>query len=151
MNCVLFAKMDQVFSLKNKTLKNTGKMEKDTGKVREKSGNFVRSEKWEPCIIIWLCSAQGPREPHCPMCTCKMDVKSWQMGILLLISHDLNQQHPLNGLWTSCVMSDEQTLKTENDNICSSLNIYLFLDPKIRFIILFQKRYLGNLSKEKPV
>ena len=35
MNCVLFAKMDQVFSLKNKTLKNTGKMEKDTGKVRE--------------------------------------------------------------------------------------------------------------------
>ena len=51
MNCVLFAKMDQVFSLKNKTLKNTGKMGKDTGKVREKSGNFVSSEKWEP----WLC------------------------------------------------------------------------------------------------
>ena len=49
MNCVLFAKMDQVFSLKNKTLKNTGKMEKDTGKVREKSGNFVSPEKWEPC------------------------------------------------------------------------------------------------------
>ena len=100
---------------------------------------------------IWLCSAQGPREPHRPMCTCKMDVKSWQMEILLLISHDLNQQHPLNGLWTSCVMSDEQTLKTENDDICSCLNIYLFLDPKIRFIILFQKRYLGNLSKEKLV
>ena len=39
MNCVLFARMDQVFSLKNKTLKNTGKMEKGTGKVREKSGN----------------------------------------------------------------------------------------------------------------
>ena len=39
MNCVLFAKMDQVFSLKNKTLKNTGKMEEDTGKVRE---------LWEP-------------------------------------------------------------------------------------------------------
>ena len=35
MNCVLFAKMDQVFSLKKKTLKNTGKMEEDTGKVRE--------------------------------------------------------------------------------------------------------------------
>ena len=100
---------------------------------------------------IWLCSAQGPREPHRPMCTCKMDVKSWQMEILLLISHNLNQQHPLNGLWNSCVMSDEQTLKTENDNICSCLNIYLFLDPKIRFIILFQKRYLGNLSKEKLV
>ena len=49
MNCALFAKMDQVFSLKNKTLKNTGKMEKDTGKVGEKSGNFVSPEKWEPC------------------------------------------------------------------------------------------------------
>ena len=48
MNCVLFAKMDKVFSLKNKTLKNTEKMEKDTGKVREKSGNFVSPEKWEP-------------------------------------------------------------------------------------------------------
>ena len=35
MNCALFAKMNQVFSLKNKTLKNTGKMEKVTGKVRE--------------------------------------------------------------------------------------------------------------------
>ena len=51
MNCVLFAKMDQVFSLKNKTLKNTRKMEKDTGKVREKSGNFVSPEKWEPWYI----------------------------------------------------------------------------------------------------
>ena len=45
MNCVLFAKMDQVFSLKNKTLKDTGKMEKEL----EKSGHFVSSEKWEPC------------------------------------------------------------------------------------------------------
>ena len=43
--CVLFAKMDQVFSLKNKTLKkNTGKMEK----ILEKSENFVSPEKWEP-------------------------------------------------------------------------------------------------------
>ena len=25
-------------------------MEKDTGKVREKSGNFVSSEKWEHCV-----------------------------------------------------------------------------------------------------
>ena len=24
-------------------------MEKNTGKVREKSGNFVSPEKWEPC------------------------------------------------------------------------------------------------------
>ena len=27
-------------------------MEKDTGKVREKSGNFVIPEKWEPCTTI---------------------------------------------------------------------------------------------------
>ena len=25
-------------------------MAKNTGKVREKSGNFVSPEKWEPCI-----------------------------------------------------------------------------------------------------
>ena len=44
MNCVLFAKMDQVFSLKNTTLKNTGKWKK----ILEKSRNFVSPEKWEP-------------------------------------------------------------------------------------------------------
>ena len=35
MDCLLFAKMDQVLSWKKnyKKLKNTGKMEKDTGKV----------------------------------------------------------------------------------------------------------------------
>ena len=27
-------------------------MEKNTGKVREKSGNFVSPEKWEPCENI---------------------------------------------------------------------------------------------------
>ena len=27
-------------------------MEKNTGKVREKSGNFVIPEKWEPCITV---------------------------------------------------------------------------------------------------
>ena len=43
MNCVLFAKMDQVFSKENKTLKNTGKLEK----ILEKSGNFVSLEKLE--------------------------------------------------------------------------------------------------------
>ena len=49
MNFVLFAKMDQVFSFEDRTLKkNTGKMAKSTGKVREKSGNFVSLEKWEP-------------------------------------------------------------------------------------------------------
>ena len=40
MNCVLFAKMDEVFSLK-KTLKNNGKMEKHSGKV----GEFCQSGK----------------------------------------------------------------------------------------------------------
>ena len=49
MNCVLFAKMDQVFSLKNKTLKNTGKMEKRYWKSQgilsvQKSGNPVTFE-----------------------------------------------------------------------------------------------------------
>ena len=46
MNGVLFAKMDQVSSLINKTLKNTGKMET----ILEKLGNFVSPEKWEPCM-----------------------------------------------------------------------------------------------------
>ena len=36
MNCVLFAKMDQVFSKENKTLKKYWKIgKKNTGKVRE--------------------------------------------------------------------------------------------------------------------
>ena len=29
-------------------------MTKNTGKVREKSGNFVSPEKWEPCFIDLL-------------------------------------------------------------------------------------------------
>ena len=41
MNCVLLAKMDQVFSLKKQNIKNTGKMGKDTEKVRE----FCQSRK----------------------------------------------------------------------------------------------------------
>ena len=42
MNCVLFAKMDQVFSKENETLKKYWKnWEKNTGKVRE----FCQSEK----------------------------------------------------------------------------------------------------------
>ena len=36
MNCLLFAKMDKGFGLKKtKDLKNSGKMEKNTGKVRD--------------------------------------------------------------------------------------------------------------------
>ena len=41
MNCVLFAKMDQVFSKENKTPKKYWKIGKNTGKVRE----FCHSEK----------------------------------------------------------------------------------------------------------
>ena len=44
MNCVLFAKIDQVFSKKNKTLK---KILQKWEKILEKSGNFVSPEKWE--------------------------------------------------------------------------------------------------------
>ena len=45
--------MDQVFSKENKTLKKYWKIGKNTGKVREKSGNFVSPEKWEPCISVF--------------------------------------------------------------------------------------------------
>ena len=31
-------------------------MEKNTGKVREKSGNFVIPEKWEPWILDYISS-----------------------------------------------------------------------------------------------
>ena len=37
---------------KNITLKKYWKMARNTGKVREKSGNFVSPEKWEPCDTI---------------------------------------------------------------------------------------------------
>ena len=40
MNCILFLKMDQVFSLK-KNIKNAGKMDKNTSKV----GEFCQSGK----------------------------------------------------------------------------------------------------------
>ena len=46
MNCVLFAKMDQVFSKENKTLKKYWKIGKK--KILEKSEKFVSPEKWEP-------------------------------------------------------------------------------------------------------
>ena len=43
--------MDQVFSKENKTLKKIlENWKKNTGKVREKSGNFISLEKWEPCF-----------------------------------------------------------------------------------------------------
>ena len=37
-------------------------MEKNTGKVREKSGNFVIPEKWEPCLKN-PCSSLHPKAP----------------------------------------------------------------------------------------
>ena len=40
MNCVLFAKMDKVFSKKKKNLKILGKMENNP---------VCQSGKWEPC------------------------------------------------------------------------------------------------------
>ena len=45
MNCVLFAKMDPVFSLKK--IEHEKILEK-WQKILEKSGNFVIPEKWEP-------------------------------------------------------------------------------------------------------
>ena len=68
MNCVLFAKMDQVFSKENKTLKKYWKIGekywKSQGKVREKSGNFVSPEKWEPCYTDLVESGSfSQREP----------------------------------------------------------------------------------------
>ena len=70
MNCVLFAKMDQVFSLKKKHLKNTGKMAKNTGKIREfcqsgKMGTLIpamtsiffsemKTSDWLQCLKVRL-------------------------------------------------------------------------------------------------
>ena len=44
MNCVLFAKMDQIFTLIKQTIK---KILENGKKILEKSGNFVSPEKWE--------------------------------------------------------------------------------------------------------
>ena len=49
MNCVLFAKMDQVFSKENKTLKKIREIGK---KILEKSGNFVSPEKVGTLITV---------------------------------------------------------------------------------------------------
>ena len=58
MNCVLFAKMDQVLSLKNETLKKYyWKMEKNTGKVKE----FCQSGKVGTLYerFIFLCRREA--------------------------------------------------------------------------------------------
>ena len=56
--------MDQVFSKENKTLKKYWKIGKNTGKVREKSGNFVSPEKWEPCVVMHLNTHNMNRVPY---------------------------------------------------------------------------------------
>ena len=61
MNSVLFAKMDQVFSKENKTLKKYWKIGK---KILEKSGNFVSPEKWEPCAKTLLLHPCTTRPSH---------------------------------------------------------------------------------------
>ena len=49
MNCAFFGKNGLNFQLKKQNIKKIlEKMAKNTGKVREKSGNFVSPEKWEP-------------------------------------------------------------------------------------------------------
>ena len=45
MNCIIFAKMDQGFSLKKQ---NIEKILENGKKILEKSVNFVSPEKWEP-------------------------------------------------------------------------------------------------------
>ena len=64
MNCVLFPKMDQVFSLR-KNIKKYFKMGKHTGKVREFCGNRVRTifrifffQHQVRCLGVW-CVAMG--------------------------------------------------------------------------------------------
>ena len=68
MNCVLFAKMDQVFSLKNKTLKNTGKLEKKWWKsqvilsVRKSGKPDLVNCKCEQTLN--MCCVKGPFTPE---------------------------------------------------------------------------------------
>ena len=52
MNCVLFAKVDQVFSLKKKQQNNKKKIWEKWNKILEKPGNFVSPEKWEPWLHV---------------------------------------------------------------------------------------------------
>ena len=64
MKCALFAKMDQVFSLENRTLKqywkNGKKYWENQGKVREfcqsrKVGTmYITKLKWHPRLQIWF-------------------------------------------------------------------------------------------------
>ena len=65
MNCVLFVKMDQVFSLKKiKHKKNTGKWQKNTGKVRE----FCQSGKVGTLHIGVMSSVRTNNQLHNKTC-----------------------------------------------------------------------------------
>ena len=64
MNCVLFAKMEKVLSLKkNKTLKKYWKMAKNTGKVREfcHSGKVVTLNIPVSCSNMWRLNGKAEK------------------------------------------------------------------------------------------
>ena len=46
-------------------------MAKNTGEVREKSGNFVSPEKWEPCRFLSY-AEMGSRDPSPSLCNVNM-------------------------------------------------------------------------------
>ena len=73
--CVSFAKFDQVFRLKNKTLKTILENRKKYS-IPEKSGNFVSPEKWEPCHEVKHGRIQDTLDRVCQL----------QMGVLQPIS-----------------------------------------------------------------
>ena len=53
MNCALFAKMDQVFSKENKTLKNTGKLEKILEKSGKSQGILSVRKSGNPVCVVF--------------------------------------------------------------------------------------------------
>ena len=52
MNCVLLAKMDQVFSKENRTLKNTGKLEKILEKSGKSQGILSTRKSGNPVSVV---------------------------------------------------------------------------------------------------
>ena len=61
-------------------------MEKNTGKVREKSGNFVILEKWEPCQCYpYLNVARIPMCVHHGMPQCHL---------LVMVGTHMSMSHP---------------------------------------------------------
>ena len=70
---------------KNKTLKKYWKMEKNTGKVREKSGNFVSPEKWEPWLHHSCSTNQHPATPDTTKTTCYRSAAQCWKAFLVFI------------------------------------------------------------------